>query len=304
MWLVPLAVGGTVVAAAAVIFAQVLLVWPVTAPFFATYPGITTLPVDAPVGFPAWLSWSHFLNAFFLVFIVRSGLYIRSKQRPPAFVTRTAGPLASRARRQSLHVWWHIVIDTLFVVNGVVYVVLLIVSGQWVRIVPLGWDVIPNAVSAGVQYVSLAWPVHDGWVHYNALQLLSYFATVFIAGPLALVTGLRLSPAWPSGARWHGLNRVVTEARARAVHVGVLVYFVLFTIVHVGLVFATGALQNLNHMYAGRDDATWIGAAVFGVSLAVTVAAFVALRPRAQAFLAQLGNDVRRMPPAPRRQPR
>lgn len=33
-------------------------------------------------------------------------------------------------------------------------------------------------------------------------------------------------------------------------HFPVMVYFVLFIVVHVALVFATGALRNLNHMYA------------------------------------------------------
>ena len=56
--------------------------------FAASFPGTTELPADTPVGFPAWLGWQHFLNSFFLLFIVRSALLIRGRQRPPAFVTR------------------------------------------------------------------------------------------------------------------------------------------------------------------------------------------------------------------------
>ena len=62
----------------------------------------------------------------------------------------------------------------------------LFVTGQWMRIVPTSWDVFPNAVSAALQYVSLDWPTENGWVNYNALQLLAYFTTVFIAAPLAI----------------------------------------------------------------------------------------------------------------------
>jgi thiosulfate reductase cytochrome b subunit len=281
----------------AILIARIVLVLPAMAPFFAAFPGASELPADAPVGFPAWLSWAHFLNAFFLLFIVRSGLQIRSKVRPPAFVTRTLGPTngASKPRRLSIHVWWHIVVDTLWVLNGVVYVVLLFVSGQWVRVVPTRWDVIPNTISATVQYVAFDWPVHNGWVNYNALQLLSYFATVFIAGPLALLSGLRLSPGW---REWR-ISRVYPEKAARFIHFWVLVYFFAFTVVHVTLVFATGALRNLNHMFADRDDDTWIGALIFAGAVLVMVGGFVLLRPRLQAWIARLGNDVKLMPPVP-----
>lgn len=295
LWLLPI---GAVVIVAAVFIARAVLYSPDLAGFFRDFPGETELPADAPVGFPAWLSWSHFLNAFFLIFIVRSGLQIRSKKRPPAFVTRTAGPISAARppKRLSLHVWWHLVIDTLFTLNLVFYLVLLFASGQWVRVVPLGWDVIPNALSAGIQYVAFDWPTQNGWVNYNALQLLFYFATVFVAGPLALLTGLRLSPGWP--ASWIRVNRMFSEARARLVHFWVLIYYIGFTAVHVFLVFATGALRNLNHMYAGRDDDTWIGAIVWAASFVVMVAAFFLLREPVQTRIAQLGNTVKRMPPS------
>jgi thiosulfate reductase cytochrome b subunit len=278
----------------AVLFARALFEIPETASFFETYPGDATPWPGTPAGFPAWLSWTHFLSAFFLLFIVRSGLLIRSKHRPPAFVTRRA----ARAKRLGLHTWWHLVVDTLWAVNGVVYIVLLILSGQWKRLVPASWYVVPNAISAGLQYLSLDWPSHDGWTQYNALQLLLYGFTVFVAGPVAVIVGLRLSPIWPAGLRRaHGL---LGDRFARTLHWLTAVYFIAFTVVHVALVLLTGALANLNHMYAGRDDETWIGATVFAISLIVTFVAAALLRPPAQTRLAELAhNDVRRMPPAP-----
>lgn len=284
---------GLVLLAVAILVARALRESPGLAEFFARYDGTTELPAGAPVGFPAWLGWQHFLNSFFLLFIVRSALLIRGRQRPPAFVTRdNDGPLRTKRapRRLSIHVWWHLVVDTLWVANGVVYVVLLFASGQWMRIVPLSWDVVPDAVSAGIQYLSLDWPAHDGWVHYNALQLLSYFATVFVAGPLALLTGLRLSPVWRH--EWR-VNRVLTEGLARATHFWVLVYFLAFTVLHVGLVLTTGALRNLNTMYAGRHDDSWIGALVFAGSLVVMLVGWVVLRVPVQKRIARLGNTVR-----------
>jgi thiosulfate reductase cytochrome b subunit len=288
--IIPAALGA---GAMAVLFARALFEIPVTASFFDTYPGDGAPWPGTPVGFPAWLNWTHFLNGFFLLFIVRSGLLIRGGHRPPAFVTRRA----AGARRHGLHTWWHLVVDTLWALNGVVYLVLLIASGQWKRLVPASWDILPNALSAGLQYLSLDWPQHDGWTHYNALQLLLYGFTVFVAGPVAVIAGLRLSPIWPARlARPEGL---LGDRFARTVHWLTAVYFIGFTVVHVALVLLTGALANLNHMYAGRDDQTWIGAGVFAVSLVVTIVAAALLRPRAQIRIAELArNDVRRMPPA------
>lgn len=45
-----------------------------------------------------------------------------------------------------------------------------------------------------IQYLSLNWPHDNGWVAYDALQLLAYFISVFVA-PLAPLTGLGMSPA-------------------------------------------------------------------------------------------------------------
>jgi hypothetical protein len=49
--------------------------------------------------------------------------------------------------------------------------------------------------------------------------------------------------------------------------------------VHVLLVLTTGALNNLNHMYAARNDESWIGFSLFAVSTVITVVACVAARP-------------------------
>ena len=288
LWLLPI---GLVMLVAAVLVAQWMRTLPDIQAFLAEFPGETAIPVGTPVGFPWWLSWQHALNAFFLLLIVRTGWQIGSGRRPPAFWTRRNDGLIrtkNPPRRLSIHVWFHLVLDTLWVLNGVLYWVLLFASGQWLRLVPLSWDVVPHALSVGIQYLSLDWPTHDGWIHYNALQLLMYGFTVFIAAPLALFTGLRLSSIWPPRLGW------VPEKPVRTLHVFVMLYFVAFTIVHVGLVLATGTLRNLNHMYAGRDDESWIGLVVFAVSLAVMIAGWVVARPAILARLAALGGTVRR----------
>lgn len=271
---------------------------PTGAAFIAEFPGSVAPPPGTPVGFPAWLSWTHFLNGFFLLFIVSSSLHLRSKARPIAFVTRrNRGPLRATGapKRLGIHTWWHLVVVTLWVATGLVYVTLLFVSGHWARMVPTEWSVVPNAISAGLQYLSLDWPEHASWAYYNSLQVLFYGATVFIAAPLALVTGLRLSPVWPEG--WMRNRGPLSDAWARQTHSLVLWFYLAFTVVHVGLVLLTGARRNLNAMYLGIDDGeSWLGAIVFAASVVVMAVAWVLLRPPAQVAIAERVADVRRMP--------
>lgn len=248
--------------------------------FLLSYPGHSELPAGAPVGLPAWLGWQHFLNAFFLILIIRSGWRVRTTTRPPGYWTRrNTGWFKTRNKpaKISLDLWFHLSLDVLWLLNGLVFVVLLFVTGGWMRIVPTSWDVFPNALSAALQYASLNWPIENGWVNYNALQLLSYFAIVFLAAPLAAITGVRMSSAWPKGNR--SLDRAYPIEAARRIHFPVMFFFVAFVIVHVGLVLSTGMLANLNHMYAARDGAGWLGFGLFAVSLAVMVAAWFLARP-------------------------
>lgn len=259
--------------------------------FIEQYPGTTPLPEGAPVGLPAWLGWQHFLNMFFILFVIRTGWIIRSKKRPPAFWTPTRFRIfrSKPAKRMGLYHWFHIQMDFLWVLNGVVFVVLLIVTGQWMRIVPTSWEIFPNALSAGLQYASLDWPSDNGWVNYNSLQVLAYFTTVFIAAPLAIKTGLRLSPIWPQSG-W--LFRVFPEKWAVRWHVWVLYYFFVFIVIHVTLVMTTGAVENLNTMYAGNDGSTWLGAGIFALSVVAMVGAWFAVTPRFLVPLARLSGKV------------
>jgi thiosulfate reductase cytochrome b subunit len=257
--------------------------------FLATYPGETPLPEGAPVGLPAWLGWQHFFNVFLIVLIIRSGLQVRTEKRPAAFWT----PRWSRlGRKISLNLWFHQALDILWVANGIVFVVLLFATGQWMRVVPTSWEIVPNAVSAGLQYLSLNWPLENGWVNYNSLQVLAYFATIFLAAPLAVLTGVRMSGLWPKNATT--LNRVYPVEWARAVHFPVMLYFVGFIAVHVFLVFTTGALRNLNHMYAAQNVDDWLGFWIFVASLVVIAAAWVAARPTVLAPIAGVFGKVGR----------
>ena len=293
VWAIPAAL---VLAAVVVLAARVIRDLPAVQDFMTTYPGRTELPEDAPVGFPAWLSVQHFLNSFFLLFVFRTAWELRKHRRPDAFWTRDNTGLVKTTNppvRIGLPLWFHLTIDAFWVLNGIVYWVLLFATGQWVRVVPLGWDTIPNAISVGIQYASLYWPTENGWVNYNSLQLVTYFITVFVAAPLALLTGLRLSPGFAS--RLRPLDKLIPLRATRWVHVAVFVWFIGFTIAHVTLVLATGALRNLNHIYGLRDDESWVGFGIFAASIVVMIVAWVAAKPTLLASIAAKSGTVRKL---------
>ncbi len=304
LWLIPI---GLVLALITVAVAKGLRELPGVQSFIADHPGMSELPAASPVGFPAWLAWQHVLNAFLMIFIIRAGVTILA-DHPRLYWTRHSTPgkdwfriqkpvpsdplytakadsitlpdgvgLPGRRHSIGLARWWHLGVDMLWLANGIVFYVLLFVTGQWVRVVPLHWDVIPNAISVALQYASLDWPLETGWTNYNSLQLIAYFLTVFVAAPLALITGLGMSPALST--RFRRISSLFSIQVARSLHFLVLCWFLVFIVAHVSLVLTTGALRNLNHMYAGRDDNTWVGFWLFMIALVVFIVAWVAATP-------------------------
>ncbi|MGM7678496.1 cytochrome b/b6 domain-containing protein [Microbacterium sp. A94] len=280
-------------AAMAVVFVRWFLTLTFMQDFLTTYPGEYHLPEGAPVGFPGWLGWQHFFNVFLMVLIIRSGLSVRHDKRPTAFWTARG----NAKTKISLTLWFHQALDILWLVNGIVFVILLFVTGQWMRVIPTSWEVFPNALSAALQYVSLDWPTENGWVNYNSLQQLAYGTTIFIAAPLAAITGVRMSGLWPKNAT--KLNKAYPVEWARALHFPVMLYFVVFIFIHVALVLTTGALRNLNHMYAAQGSVdgaayadNWTGFWMLVASLVVIAAAWVAARPMVLAPIAKLFGNV------------
>jgi methionine sulfoxide reductase catalytic subunit len=305
LWLVPI---GFVLLIIAVAAAKGLRGDPSVQRFIRQYPGtIKPSRPQAAAGFPGWVRWQHFFNLFFLVFIIRSGVQILS-DHPRLYWTRhsTPGkdwfriqkPVPSdplwTAKQDSISLpgqvglpglrhsiglarWWHLGVDALWLLNGVIFYVLLFATGQWQRLVPTSWDVFPSALSVLIQYLSLNWPAETGWVAYNGLQLIAYFITVFVAAPLALITGLGMSPAL--SARFRRVSTIFSIQAARSLHFLVLAWFLTFIVIHVTLVFTTGLLVNLNHIYAGRTGNSWAGFWLFAVSMAVVIAGWVAATP-------------------------
>lgn len=304
LWLLPI---GFVFLITAVAVAKGLNNTPSVQEFMRRFPGSLSPTEAGAEGIPPWLAWQHFFNLFMMTFIIRSGIQILS-DHPRLYWTRHSTPGKEWFRIQKAvppdplwtakqdsvglpkHVglpgirhsiglarWWHLGMDTLWLLNGLVYYVLLFSTDQWRRIVPTSWEVFPNSVTVLIQYLSLDWPTTDGWVTYNSLQQLTYFFTVFIAAPAALLCGLGMSPALST--RFRPISKLFSIQVARSLHFLVLVWFLLFILIHVTLVVTTSALRNFNHMFAGRDDNSWVGFWVFTAAMVIIVVCWVAASP-------------------------
>ena len=188
-----------------------------------------------PAGFPAWLRVTHYVNFLFIILLIRSGLQILM-DHPRLYwnVHCTPGTEWLRltpievpqdrvwtAKDDSRHLspWiglpgyrhtigmarhWHFLSVLFWVANGFVYVALLFGTGQWRRLVPASWQVVPDAWAYFVHYVTFHLPPEpDTFYRYNPLQQLSYFAVVFVLAPLAILTGPSMSPALTNRFKWY-----------------------------------------------------------------------------------------------------
>jgi methionine sulfoxide reductase catalytic subunit len=305
LWLLPI---GFVILISAVALAKGLRGLPSVRDFIARHPGADEgARAQHDAGFGLWAVAQHLLNSFLMIFIIRSGIQILS-DHPRLYWTRHSTPGKDWFRIQKpvpddplwtakqdsitlpgqvglpgirhsigLARWWHLGTDMVWLLNGLVFFVLLFATSHWRRLVPTSWDVFPNALSVLIQYLSLDWPSDNGWVAYNGLQLLAYFVTVFVAAPLALLTGLGMSPALST--RFRRISKPLSIQTARSLHFLVLVWFLLFIVLHVTFVFTTGLLRNLNHIYAGQNTGGWLGFAIFAATMALMILAWVAATP-------------------------
>ena len=244
----------------------------------------------AAAGFPAWLRITHYVNFLFLTLLIRSGLSILA-DHPRLYRRRDCTPGTEWARFTPLAVptdrlWtakddarylppllglpgyrhtiglarhWHSLSVLFWVVNGVIYVVLLLVLGHWVRLVPTSWAVLPSAWAVFVHYATLHLPPEpNGFVAYQSLQQLAYFVVVFVLAPLTLLTGLAMSPALDNHARW--FPRLFGGRQgARSLHFLLMVAFSAFLVIHVALVVRTGFVRNMNHIVLGTDTSSPAG---------------------------------------------
>ena len=275
-------------------------------------PDITPLPqVDpnnfaGPHGFPLWVRYCHFFNFLFVTMLIRSGLsilvdhprlYFNNDCTPgsewirftPIVVprdrvwtakddSRYISPLvATPGYRHTIGIArvWHFINVHGFIFTGVVFAILLFASEQWKRIVPTSWRVVVQAWDTFAHYATFHLPPEpNGFYGYNALQQIAYFSVVFVFGPVAVLSGIAMSPAvvnrFPAYARMFGGRQ-----SARSIHFLTMLGFLSFLVVHVALVVMTGFVRNMNHIVMGTDDYSKSGALWGFIGIGVVVLTWV-----------------------------
>ncbi|MEO7000750.1 MAG: molybdopterin-dependent oxidoreductase [Ktedonobacterales bacterium] len=261
----------------------------------------------AAFGFPAWLRAAHLINLFFIGYLVRSGIQILGayprlywnensrpgsewilftrkklpKDRPwtaleqeaevPAVLGQPGGNNLGLGRH------WHFFSVVFWILNGVVYVILLFATGEWQRLIPTSWSIIPDAWRTFIYYASFQLPPASFFHPYDPLQQLAYAAVVFLLGPFIILTGAAQSPAVEARFPWY-VNAFGGRQFARSLHFLALLAVVLFTIVHTAMVIITGLPKNLGDIVLGTEARSSQNlAVVIAICVVIAILAIYAL---------------------------
>ena len=193
-----------------------------------------------PLIHPRWVRAAHWINALAMLMMIGSGWQIYD-----------AAPLFgfSFPRQIALGNWlagallWHFAAMWLLVVNGVVYLILGLVSGRFRRKL---FPIRPRDVAVDFLAALRGELSHQDLSAYNAVQKLLY-AGVLLAGLVIVLSGLSIwKPVqfWWLTAFFGGYNT------ARYVHFAAMTSIVAFLTVHVLLAFIVP--KSLRAMIFGR----------------------------------------------------
>jgi thiosulfate reductase cytochrome b subunit len=200
----------------------------------------TVVPSASRTIHPAWVRITHWVNAVAIVMMIGSGWQIYN-----------ASPLFSFEFDKSITLgdWlagallWHFAAMWLFVLNGLVYVVLGIVTGRFRRkLLPIR----PGEVVADMRAALTGRLSHDDLSIYNAVQKLLYLG-VIIAGVVVVLSGLSI---------WKPVQLQELTALfggydvARYVHFFAMTAIVGFLLIHVIMAFVVP--KSLRAMIIGR----------------------------------------------------
>ena len=148
---------------------------------------------------------------------------------------------------------WHFLLAWLFVLNGVVYLGVGLISGHVRR------DLLPNAdqlrarhvVSEIWNHLRLRSPRGEADRRYNVLQKFAYLLVVFVLLPVMVLSGLTMSPAVTAAVPVL-FDLFGGRQSARTIHFITANLLVLFVLVHVLQVLVSGAFNRMRAMLTGR----------------------------------------------------
>ncbi|MBW8816299.1 MAG: cytochrome b/b6 domain-containing protein [Caulobacterales bacterium] len=148
---------------------------------------------------------------------------------------------------------WHFFFAWLFVINGLIYLAVGFIGGH------IRKDLWPNRAQLKLSHVlheisthaRFRFPKGEEARHYNVLQKGAYLAVVLVLLPLMLLTGLSMSPGF-NAAVPHLIDVFGGRQGARSVHFISAGLIVLFIVVHLVMVVASGTWNNIRSMITGK----------------------------------------------------
>lgn len=261
--------------------------------------------VTDPLSYPWWLRITHWFNFFFIILLFRNGyelimthprFYWNDDAEPGEEWVRVGDePRSTEFDKEAIEgedLWaaedeidppsalislpgrdavgmgrhWHFWGAIGWTVCGVLYVGMLVVSGEYQRLVPTTWAIFPQAWDDLLTYAQFQVPHAEG---YNALQQLTYFSVVFLLSPLMIVTGLLQAPAFRAHfPKWFAENRQLN----RSLHFIGFIAFNVFLFGHIALVAVHGFWLEMGKIVLGSAAAsTDLTMALTGLGVAIVL---------------------------------
>jgi thiosulfate reductase cytochrome b subunit len=189
---------------------------------------------------PLWVRITHWINAVAVVVMIGSGWEVYNASplfgfEFPRSIT-IGGWLAGALR-------WHFAAMWLLAVNGLVYVLLGLLTGRFRRrLLPVR----PGEVLADTRLALRGRLVHDDLTVYNAIQKLAYIG-VIVASVVIVLSGLAI---WKPVTLWRLTELFGGYEAARYVHFFAMAAIVGFFVVHVVMAFVVP--KALRAMITGR----------------------------------------------------
>jgi thiosulfate reductase cytochrome b subunit len=200
----------------------------------------TVAPPASRTIHPVWVRITHWINAVAIIMMIGSGWQIYNASPLFAFEFDKSITLGDWLAGALL---WHFAAMWLFVVNGLVYVVLGVLTGRFRRkLLPIR----PGEVLADLRAALTGRLSHDDLSIYNAVQKLLYLG-VIIAGVIIVLSGLSI---------WKPVQLQELTAlfggydAARYVHFFAMTAIVGFLLIHAIMAFVVP--KSLRAMIIGR----------------------------------------------------
>lgn len=148
---------------------------------------------------------------------------------------------------------WHFFFAWMFVLNGLAYWLIGLVGGHIRRdLLPTRDQLQPRHILHEIiTHAKFQFPKGDEARRYNVIQKLTYLLVVVGLLPLMVATGLSMSPGFNAAAPWLA-ELFGGRQSARTIHFLSAGGIVIFVIVHLLLVVASGLWNNIRSMITGR----------------------------------------------------